>query len=102
MFRDVDSTIVKDVCMMMVDSCIEFLCGVRAREKKEKKGKVTHPTIPQTNKHIIARNTWIPSLENLGGVLNIFCGSPTLLTHPSVPNSHSSTCIQTNTNSLKT
>ena len=27
-FGDVDSTIVKDVCVMMVDSCIEFLCGV--------------------------------------------------------------------------
>ena len=49
MFGDVDSTIVKDVCVIMVDSCIEFLCGVRVREK-EKKGKVTHPTIAQTNK----------------------------------------------------
>ena len=85
----------------MVDSCIEFLCGVRVREKKEKKGKVTHPTIAKTNKHIIASDTWIPSLANWGGGLKIFCGSPTLPTHPSVPNSHSSTCIQTNTNSLK-
>ena len=50
-FGDVDSTIVKDVCVMMVDSFIEFLCGVWVRQKKEKKGKVTHPTIAQTNKH---------------------------------------------------
>ena len=50
MFGDVNSTYVKDICVMMVDSCIEFLCGVRVREKKEKKGKVTHPTIAiQTN-----------------------------------------------------
>ena len=40
---------------------------------KEKKGKVTHPTIAQTNKHIIARDTWMPSLENWGGGLKIFC-----------------------------
>ena len=29
MFGDVDGGIVKDVCVMMVDSCIELLCGVR-------------------------------------------------------------------------
>ena len=28
--------IVKDVCVMTVDSCIEFLCGVRVKERKEK------------------------------------------------------------------
>ena len=28
-FGDVDWAIVKDVCVMMVDSCIELLCGVR-------------------------------------------------------------------------
>ena len=42
--------------------------------KKEKKGKATHPTIAQTNKHIIARDTWMPSLENWDGGLKIFCG----------------------------
>ena len=45
MFGDVDSTIVKDVCVMTVDSCFEFLCGVRVKERKEKKGEVTYPTI---------------------------------------------------------
>ena len=39
-----------------------------------KKGKATHPTIAQTNKHIIARDTWMPSLENWDGGLKIFCG----------------------------
>ena len=29
MFGDVDWAIVKDVCVMMVDSCIELHCGVR-------------------------------------------------------------------------
>ena len=29
MFGDVVWGIVKDVCVMMVDSCIKFLCGVR-------------------------------------------------------------------------
>ena len=60
MFGVDDSMIVKDVCVMMVDSCIAFLCRVKVREKK---GKVTHPTIAQT-KHIISRDIWIPSLEN--------------------------------------
>ena len=43
------------------------------RKQKEKKGKVTHPTIAQTNKHIIERDTWTPSLD-WGGGLKIFCG----------------------------
>ena len=29
MFGDVDWAIVKEVCVVMVDSCIELLCGVR-------------------------------------------------------------------------
>ena len=45
------------------------------RKQKEKKGKVTHPTIAQTNKRTciiyiyiyIVRDTWMPSLENWGG-----------------------------------
>ena len=41
---------------------------------KNKKGKATHPTIAQTNKHILARDTWMPSLEIWDGGLKIFCG----------------------------
>ena len=44
---------------------------IASRNKNEKKGKVTHPTIAQTNKHIIARDTWIP---NWDGGLKIVCG----------------------------
>ena len=39
-------------------------CNELKKNKKEKKGKATHPTMAQTNKHIIARDTWMPSLEN--------------------------------------
>ena len=51
------------------------------RNKKEKKGEVTNPTIAQTNKHIIARDTWMPSLENWGGGLKIFCGYMYMYVH---------------------
>ena len=40
--------------------------------ENRKKSKVTRPTIAQTNNTIIARDTWMPSLENWGGGLKIF------------------------------
>ena len=46
--------------------------NVALRNQKENKGEVTHPIIAQTNKHI-ARDTWMPSLENWGGGLKIIC-----------------------------
>ena len=46
---------------------------VALRNQKEKKGEVTYPTIAQTNIHVytVARDTWMPSLENWGGGLHV-------------------------------
>ena len=51
-------------------------CTLAFRKQKEKKGKVTHPTIAETDKRIynVARDTWMPSLEGWGGGLKIFHG----------------------------
>ena len=39
------------------------------RKQKEKKGKVTHPTIAPEKQ---TRDTWMPSLENWGGGFNMY------------------------------
>ena len=54
--------------------CLLYIHGKR----KEKKGKVTHPIIAQTNKRIyyIARDTWMPCLEDWGGGLKRLANSP--------------------------
>ena len=44
------------------------------RKQKEMKGKVNPPNHSPDKQTYIARDTWMPSLENWGGGLKIFCG----------------------------
>ena len=68
------------VCKLVIYMEIHVHSTLSLRNQKEKKGEVTHPTIAQTNKHTciytvhVARDSWMPSLENWGGGLKIFCG----------------------------
>ena len=42
--------------------------------KKEKKGNPPNHYLDKQTYMYIARDTWMPSLENWGGGLKIFCG----------------------------
>ena len=60
---------------------------------------LTHPTMTQTNKHIIiARDTWMPRLENWG--LKIFLASQ-LSPHIEVPPTHTNIQAHRHRQSLK-
>ena len=59
---------------MEIYTCACILHTSFKRNWKENKGKLTHPTIYSPDKQTyIARDTWMPSLENWGGELKNFC-----------------------------